>query len=571
MEVNSSNFLGMLPQILQEAENARFVAIDTEMSGIAFGSGDLTSIPDAYSNVKDAAEDYQILQVGFTFISYVPETSEYTTRTFNCYVSPLLPNGSFSDTLARHLDREFSVSARSYDFLRNHGFNFSQALNDGVSYLSREEQRIAKELCSSNNSRANHIDPSTLDEQSQKFYSLTRAQIGDYVHARSSGLHPATIAIRNPHGNRLNGLQIRLIHQITEEEYPTYVAKKITSGPMAGSMSIALVTRAAETEATYQQHKNVNKTMKLSGLQIVFEALSGGSFAHRIDPGWALPNGRVLKDENFDFHRCEANLKEKRPIIIGHHIFQDLAFIYQAFFEPLPLKVDDFLAAIHQLFPRIIDTKFMHVRGRHLMEREKSLNELGRYFARGFIPPVRHLIGPEGTAARPHNAAYDSMVTASVFIKQTSHLFSSDAHLLEVKQTVYRPGGREDPGHRETHPAGSATSPPTEHPKTPSNLLDEEESEIIGSLDKSWVVLKPDTLSPAITPALSPTLTPPETEEPTEETDELTEEETDEPMEEEMLGDESEQHDLVPRWSDAFWRVYGNKTLMPGAGFVSFV
>lgn len=60
--------------MLQEAETAQFVAIDIEMSGIASGYGHLTPIPDAYNKVKEAAEEYQVLQIGFTFIHYIEKT-----------------------------------------------------------------------------------------------------------------------------------------------------------------------------------------------------------------------------------------------------------------------------------------------------------------------------------------------------------------------------------------------------------------------------------------------------------------------------------------------------------------
>lgn len=57
--------------MLQEAETAQYVAIDIEMSGIASGYGHLTPIPEAYAKVKEAAEEYQILQIGVTFIHYI--------------------------------------------------------------------------------------------------------------------------------------------------------------------------------------------------------------------------------------------------------------------------------------------------------------------------------------------------------------------------------------------------------------------------------------------------------------------------------------------------------------------
>lgn len=73
MEVNRGNFFWMLPSMLDEAQKARFVAIDIEMSGISSSRGRARhddSVQDSYTRIKEAVEEYQVLQVGFTFILY---------------------------------------------------------------------------------------------------------------------------------------------------------------------------------------------------------------------------------------------------------------------------------------------------------------------------------------------------------------------------------------------------------------------------------------------------------------------------------------------------------------------
>ncbi|KAI1772425.1 CAF1-domain-containing protein [Hypoxylon cercidicola] len=553
MEVNRDNFFWMLPRMLRAAETAQFVAIDLEMSGIAFGYGHLSSISDAYTKIKEAAEAYQVLQIGFTFIFNDEKTSEYATRSFNCYVSPLFPKGHFTGALTRHLDRAFTISARSYSFLQSHGFDFNQAFDNGVHYLSRKEQRLAEEFCSFKDPEDGRIDPSTLDKESQHFYSEAKRQIGVYANKKPQNWERREFILQNPYGRRLNGLQIRMIHQIIREEYPTCTAKRIPTGKMTGNMSITSVTTATQVEAESRRQLNVDETKRLSGLQILLEALSGGSFADRIDQEWVYHSNAVPTDadswnefnQNFNFHQCEANLKKNQPILIGHNIFQDLAYIHQTFFEPLPPKVDGFLTTIHQLFPRIVDTKYMHTRGRNMMEPDKPLKELRDFFAKKKLPAIHYAPDPDDGAAGPHNAAYDSTMTATLFLKQTHSMFNMKKHLHEVKEAYYAPGRQ----------AGS--------------LLDEEEPDVMGALRK-WDVLSPDNtfsreatpMSPPITPSpampspATPPLIPlsPKMGEQTEKTSTST----------------NTTH-LIPPWSDAFWRTYGNKTLIPGAGFVSFV
>lgn len=70
MEVNKNNFFWALPGILEDIQKSRFVAIDVEMSGISSTLGHASqkeSMQDAYTKAKDAAENFQVLQIGFTF------------------------------------------------------------------------------------------------------------------------------------------------------------------------------------------------------------------------------------------------------------------------------------------------------------------------------------------------------------------------------------------------------------------------------------------------------------------------------------------------------------------------
>jgi poly(A)-specific ribonuclease len=55
----------------------------------------------------------------------------------------------------------------------------------------------------------------------------------------------------------------------------------------------------------------------------------------------------------------KALLENKRTVLVGHNIFMDLMYFYKCFFGTLPARVEDFQRIIHNLFPSIIDTKFL--------------------------------------------------------------------------------------------------------------------------------------------------------------------------------------------------------------------
>jgi poly(A)-specific ribonuclease len=74
MDVTRSSFGAKLPTMLKAISEAHFVAIDFEFSGIhaktsglRSGSGKQT-LQERYKECKEAAEKYQILQVGITCV-----------------------------------------------------------------------------------------------------------------------------------------------------------------------------------------------------------------------------------------------------------------------------------------------------------------------------------------------------------------------------------------------------------------------------------------------------------------------------------------------------------------------
>ena len=56
-------------------------------------------------------------------------------------------------------------------------------------------------------------------------------------------------------------------------------------------------------------------------------------------------------------------LRAKRTILVGHNVFIDLIYFYACFFGKLPRSVNDFEHRMHELFPRIIDTKYLATHG----------------------------------------------------------------------------------------------------------------------------------------------------------------------------------------------------------------
>jgi len=95
------------------------------------------------------------------------------------------------------------------------------------------------------------------------------------------------------------------------------------------------------------------------------EGLTANSFlGHKDDVAEALSD-------------LKAALQAKQTILVGHNVFMDLVYLYQCFFGPLPDLVEDFQEVMHELFPVIIDTKYLATRDEvHPALARSSLEEL---------------------------------------------------------------------------------------------------------------------------------------------------------------------------------------------------
>lgn len=91
---------------------------------------------------------------------------------------------------------------------------------------------------------------------------------------------------------------------------------------------------------------------------------------------------------------------------------------------------------------------------------------------------------------------------------------------------------------------------------TTASLLDEEDLELADALQK-WEVLSIDeSISRQVTPK--------------NEEKELSFQRELVPIPDERYHSEKELL-MIPLWTDAFWGTYGNKSTIPGAGYVSFI
>jgi poly(A)-specific ribonuclease len=140
MEVDRTVFNRQLLDILQNIANADYVTFDLEMSGITTGrdrSRDTSkpTLQQQFEEMKEAAETFQVVQVGICCVEKVWEKGYYLARPYNFYLSPLELHG-----VNLNMDRRFSFSSSACSFLMKNSFDFGKVFDSGIPYLSRREQ-----------------------------------------------------------------------------------------------------------------------------------------------------------------------------------------------------------------------------------------------------------------------------------------------------------------------------------------------------------------------------------------------------------------------------------------------
>ena len=152
MDINATSFPGTLLDILVAISESCFVSFDLELSGIPskqIGRTDKKqTLQERYAEIKQAAERYQILQIGLTCGREFSRPASPTGSQETEIAYGLHPyNFSLSPLILERLDLEriFSFQSGAAQFLVEHGFQIDLPFTKGVPYLSRNEAKSVKE------------------------------------------------------------------------------------------------------------------------------------------------------------------------------------------------------------------------------------------------------------------------------------------------------------------------------------------------------------------------------------------------------------------------------------------
>ncbi|KAJ4369424.1 hypothetical protein N0V86_009256 [Didymella sp. IMI 355093] len=412
------DILGLLINISE----ADFVSFDLELSGIPSrlpnkkprGPGRLT-LEDRYAETKEGADRYQILQVGLTCAKFDYIANKYVLRPYNINISPL-----FDERL--DFEREISFQSGACSFLLGCGFDLGLPFAQGVQYLSREEAERAKRLAYDRIDKKNVIQDLQLkdtDTESLDFVRRCRDAITAWQKSTSTTLEiTSSTGLPNASASyTISRFEKRLVHQLVRAEFPDAVA--IGRNDCIRIMPFDAVREAENTRRIKTRVKE--QIARQTGFRWVFEALVGGEINN--DLLYVLhSNGPSDHRDRLD--RALARLRKNRPVIVGHNMFTDIVYLYRTFVGPLPDTLAAFNESLHDLCPRIVDTKYLATHDEGDLNASPTLEDIARGLQKQRLPEIvtheDHSKYNELEAF--HEAGYDSLLTATIMLRLAAKL-----------------------------------------------------------------------------------------------------------------------------------------------------
>lgn len=446
MDIDRLNFPPNLLYILESIAQSRFVALDLELSGVSvrpYGRPDphrrTHTLQDRYLETKAAAEKYTILQVGFTCVKEEyrssageagPSQLSYISQPFNVNLSPVIDDRV-------DVDRDVAYHSGAIDFLNSVGFNFQTPLQWGVPYLSRVEAKLAFDRAKERSERDNqaysdmHIGDDNAD--AHKLMQQARSLIAPWTAVDRDATEHLFIGPRRlfqgtdrAKEQDISRYEKRLIHQVVKTEFPHLVSVNKKGG-------IALMTQDLDREANVKRlrlQEARDRIHRQTGFRWVVEALAGNDLTG-IDPKWFTQDPDTGDAKTMDMGSLKSRLQRAchtlrhRPrVIVGHNVYGDLVYLYSTFIGALPDTIEEFQQKVHELFPIVIDTKYLATHGHQNSTQPSSLEQLAEQLQDQQDPRIETdaAHGKYADQAALHEAGFDSKITAELATKLSAKL-----------------------------------------------------------------------------------------------------------------------------------------------------
>ncbi|XP_067317756.1 poly(A)-specific ribonuclease PARN-like [Anolis sagrei] len=400
MEVTRSNFKDNLNKVYEAIEEADFLAIDGEFSGISDGpsvsalTNGFDTPEERYQKLKKHSMDFLLFQFGLCTFKYDLAESKYIMKSFNFYIFPKPFNRTSPDV-------KFVCQSSSIDFLANQGFDFNKVFRNGIPYLNQEEERQLQEQYEEKRSQAGRVGslsftspnaqskcPVTIPEDQKAFID----KVVDRVDALLQNEENTSLELEP-----CTGFQRKLIYQTLNWKYPKGI--HVETLETEKKERYIIVSKVDEEERKRREQQRQVKEQE------------------------------ELKDA-VGFSRVIHAMANSGKLVVGHNMLLDVMHTIHQFYCQLPEDLSEFKELTTCVFPRLLDTKLMAttqpfkdlINNTSLAELEKRVKETP--FSPPKVETAEGFPSYDTASEQLHEAGYDAYITGLCFISMANYLGS---------------------------------------------------------------------------------------------------------------------------------------------------
>ncbi|XP_044758670.1 poly(A)-specific ribonuclease PARN-like [Coccinella septempunctata] len=320
MDVTRQNFEEVLPKVKKSIEEATFLSIDCELTGLNTirNINAFDTIEQYYNKVRENCREFLVIQYGITAFKYDEEVNIFKQSSYNFYI--------FRRPLNRNIpDQRFLCQTSSIDFLISQGFDFNKLFREGISYLNLEEETKYSENLEEKHKEK--PDSSSVNYKPDKIaIPPTEQQLIDDVMKSIDGYLKGdeTEPLQLP---KCNPFCRKLIYQETADVFGDKIC--VETKQLENKDRVLHVTRVKSAD----ELKSIAKQKYDDDMKILNECIG--------------------------FTRVLRMIVESGKLVVGHNLLLDILHTIDKFLTPLPDNYEEFKECVHNLFPNILDTKFM--------------------------------------------------------------------------------------------------------------------------------------------------------------------------------------------------------------------
>ncbi|KAM0944147.1 putative poly(A)-specific ribonuclease [Dioscorea sansibarensis] len=420
-QVTKSNFLAALEQIKKHIHESDFIAISTQRTGDFSGASSPSShrhpwrrvLPvdtseTAYLKAKHAAERFELLQ--FAVCPFRLRGSKVVAHPYNFH---LFPRDELNLGMPSY---SFSCQSSFLTSMAREGFDFNTCIYDGITYLSRAQESVARDrnpvprihlmTSSSSPSVADSVFMGRIKSRVESWWKICRDPGKTTDGSLVLSLRKLIL------GGELYGSRPCLSIDVCSDHQVQLVFKVV------GEICDDLVT--------------VVVPEKRGELKVVRVILTSSED----DKNLLLSEIQSLEEEEDlkvrGFREVLDVISSSRKPIIGYNCLHDFTFIHSKFIAPLPPSMAEFMCSLRLAFCEILDIN-------HLLKEVGPLRKANNvpaalsYLKRQFFTPVELEIPPQ-VDSNDKNHGHNVLQITYLFAKLNNLLKIVPDHQLALGQ-----------------------------------------------------------------------------------------------------------------------------------------